>query len=317
MRGDLMRYLKMLVIALLAVVMFGLNGCGGSGSTASDPFQKTPPSDQTQQNPIFNNISTVTGKIALSLTTDVPSIDVDNGQGMAIAKVKAGNVPVAGVTVSFSVLTPSSLITLESNSAVTDSTGTAVTRITSGHVASTSNVLLQASIKMGTQTVITNANLQLIRGGGVIMFDSNAGIAPGSQSNLLPLRKETVPAGGPWAFYELIPFKVTDANRNPRVGVPVTISVYSITTMNPDSVKVDFLVPPMTEQNQQTITSDSAGQGIFNTRVTMGNIAANQSVVVNIVYRAVTNDPIPVTAYLGVGYQITGQDDTQTPVTAK
>lgn len=310
-----MRYLKMLVFALLPVVILALAGCGGSGSTSSDPFQKTPPSDQTQQNPVFNNISTSTGKITLSLTTDVPSIDVDNGQVMAIAKVAAGTAPVAGMTVNFSVLTPTDLVKLETNTAVTDSTGTAVIRITSGHVASTSNVLLQATIKVGTQTVITNANLQLIRGGGVIMFDANAGISPGSQVNLYPIRKETVAPGGPYAFYELIPFKVTDSNRNPRVGVPVTISVYSITTQNPDTVKVDFLVPPVTEPNQQTITTDSAGQGVFNTRVTMGFVAPKESIVVNVVYKAVTNDPIPVTAYLGIPYQIIGADDSATTTT--
>jgi hypothetical protein len=305
-----MRYLKMLAYALLPVVMLAVAGCGGSGSTASDPFQKTPPSNGSSQDPVFTNLSTATGKMALSLTTDVPSIDVDNGQVLAIAKVKAGEAPVAGMAVTFSVLAPTDLATIANATVTTDSTGTAVTRVTTGHTASTSNVLISATIKVGTQSITTNANFQLIRGGGVIMFTDKAGLSPGGQSDLYPITKLTVPPGGPWSYCQLIPFKVTDSNGNPRVGVPVTLSVYSITSMNPGDVVVDFLVPPVTEPTQQTITTDSAGQGIFNSVITLGMIAAKQTVTVSVVFKAVTKDPNPLTAYLGAQYSFTGEDTT-------
>jgi hypothetical protein len=306
-----MRYLKMVVFALLPVVMLALVGCGGSGSTTQDPFgSKTPVNPPS--NPVYPNISTATGKLTLSLTTDVPSIDVDNGQVLAIAQVKAGDAPVAGITVSFSA-TPNTLVTIESATAVTDSTGTAVTRITSGHVDSTTNVLLKAEIKVGTATVVTNANLQLVRGGGVIMFTDKAGQNPTGQTNLYPLTTKTAPEGGPYYYYTLIPFKVTDSNGNPRVGVPVTLSVYSITTKDANDATVDFLVGQVTEPNQATVTTDSAGQGVFNTRVFMTDyLFAKQHVVVDLVYKAVTNGSPPVTAYLGVPYELVGEEKATT-----
>lgn len=307
-----MRYLKMLVFALLPVVMLALVGCGGSGSTTQDPFgskSPVPPPDQRG----FDNISTPTGKMTLSLTTNLPSIDVDNGQVLAIAKVRAGDAPVAGMTVSFSVLAPSDLVTFESATAVTDSTGTAVNRITSGHAASTTNVLLQAAITDGTNKVVTNANLQLIRGGGVIMFTDKAGQNAAGQSNIYPLTSKTAPEGGPYSFYTLIPFKVTDSNGNPRVGVPVTLSVYSINTLNADAATVDFLVGQVTEPNQATITTDSAGQGVFNTRVFMtDHLYPKQHVVVDLVYKAFTREATPVTAYLGIPYELVGEDKAAT-----
>lgn len=101
---------------------------------------------------------------------------------------------------------------------------------------------------------------------GFIMFTDKAGLEPGGQSNMLePWEKKDVdPAvAASVAAMQLLPFKVTDSNGNPRAGVPVTLSVYSITTLDPDDVTIDFLVTPITEPNQHTITTDSAGMAIF------------------------------------------------------
>ena len=157
-------------------------------------------------------------------------------------------------------------------------------------------------------------------GGGVIMFTSAAGASPGSQINLLePGIKEVDPAISPaWTFMQLIPFKVTDSNGNARVGVPVTLYVYSITSLTED-VTIDFLVPktiegniigPNPEPNQQTITTDSAGQGIFNATVTLLTPPPGGVNIVDVVFKAVTNDAIPVTAYVGNAYTLSSKQPT-------
>ncbi|HBG07422.1 MAG: hypothetical protein A2075_00915 [Geobacteraceae bacterium GWC2_58_44] len=144
---------------------------------------------------------------------------------------------------------------------------------------------------------------------GNILFTSAAGTAPGSQTNLLvPMDKEVDPAlGTAWNFLQLIPFKLTDTNGNRRIGVPVTLSVYSITTLDPDDVVIDFLVPPVTETNQQTVTTDSAGQGIFNVSVTLATPTPGGVNAVDVVFKAVTNDATPVTAYVGNSYSLTSR----------
>lgn len=144
---------------------------------------------------------------------------------------------------------------------------------------------------------------------GRIMFTSAAGIAPDEQTNLLtPASKEVDPAlGTAWVFMELIPFKLTDAEGNSRAGVPVTLSVYSITTLNPDDVTIDFLAPPVSEPNQQTITTDSAGQGIFNVSVELATPSPGGVTVTDVVFKAVTNDATPVTAYVGNGYTLSSR----------
>jgi hypothetical protein len=306
--------------AICALLLATLAGCGGSGSTAGDPFQNAAAGGAPSQNPVYNNISTATGKMTLSLTTDVPSIDVDNGQVMAIAKVKAGETPIAGMAVTFSVLAPTNLATIENATVTTDSTGTAVTRVTTGHTASTSNVLISANIKVGTQTIITDANFQLIRGSGVIMFTDMAGLSPGGQSDLYPPRTATVPPGE-WTYLQLIPVKLTDSNGNPRVGVPVTLTVYNISTLAVDPKvtrpSVDFVVQPGTENNQETVVTDSAGQAIFSSRIHLEGVVAKQTTTVAIIYKAITQDTIPVSAFLGAGYSVTGEDDTTTAATAQ
>jgi hypothetical protein len=151
--------------------------------------------------------------------------------------------------------------------------------------------------------------------GGVIMFTSAAGTTPGGQTNLLtPWKAEVdLPAGMVVEFCQLIPFKVTDADGNPRVGVPVALSVYSTTSQNPNDVTIDFLVSSTAERTPQTITTDSAGQGIFNVTVAMQSPGPGGVNTVDVVFKAVTYDDLPVTAYVGNSYTLTGK--TATPTT--
>lgn len=151
---------------------------------------------------------------------------------------------------------------------------------------------------------------------GVIMFTDAAGLQPGGQTNMLTDFTKTVnPALIPSvSVLQPIPFKLTDSNGNPRVGIPVTMYVYSITTLNPNDVTIDFLVPttisgtvtaPNPEPNQQTITTDSAGMGIFNTEIFITSPPVGSFTSVTVVFKAVTNDPVPVTAYVGQNYSLT------------
>jgi hypothetical protein len=144
---------------------------------------------------------------------------------------------------------------------------------------------------------------------GRIMFTSAAGLAPDEQTNLLtPASKEVEPAlAFSWNFMQLIPFKLTDADGNSRAGVPVKLSVYSITTLNPDDVSIDFRVPPLSGEEQQTVTTDSAGQGIFNVTVNLTTPPAGSVNVVDVVFKAVTNDATPVTAYVGNSYTLSAR----------
>jgi hypothetical protein len=140
------------------------------------------------------------------------------------------------------------------------------------------------------------------------MFTDSAGLQPGSQTNLLtPASKEVDPSiAASWIFEQSIPFKVTDANGNARVGVPVTLSVYSIIG-DPNDVTIDFLVPPITEPTLQTITTDSAGQGIFNVAVALTTPPPGGVNTVNVVFKATTNGAVPVTAYVGNMYTLTSK----------
>lgn len=151
---------------------------------------------------------------------------------------------------------------------------------------------------------------------GVIMFTSSASLSPGGQTNMLePYAGVVDPAVTPSvSVLQPIPFKLTDSNGQPRVGVPVTFYVYSITSLDPGDVTINFLVPTTIdgtiigtnpEPNQQTITTDSAGMGIFNVATNIASPASGSFTAVTVVFKAVTNDTVPVTAYVGRIYSLT------------
>ena len=321
-----MRYLGKLGLILLPAIMLALAGCGGSSgaSGTADPFANTsnspgtatattPTTAVTSQDPTFS----------LSLTSDVTKIDVNNGTVLLTAQLlnmsdsvfidPTTNQPiqlgaaVPNQVVSFNVLAGPGNIGY--TTAVTDKNGVAKAVYGSGNVNYTTNVIIEATVTVDGKNYRGYASFQIVRGGGVIMFTDKAGLAAGGQSNMFDKSNHEVDPTLSSAFdiMQLIPFKLTDSNGNPRVGVPVTISVYSITTLNPNDVLIDFLVSPVTEPSQQTFTTDSAGQGIFNARIRLTTPVAGATNVVDIVFKAVTNDAIPVIAYVGGQYSLTSK----------
>ena len=319
-----MHMLKTVPLLLACFVVLSLTGCGGGSgdsSSSKNPFSSSPDTaaSPTPNQSIFGTISSANGKTGISLKTDRPSIDVNNGQILLTARIVHEDAPVANVPVTFSIVAPQNgTATIEPGMVTvnTDSTGVALTRITAGNTLTTTNVIVQATAQIATFAATTTTTFQIVRGSGVIMFTDKAGLPPGGQSNMLdPWEREIVdPVLTPSvAVLQLLPFKVTDSNGNPRVGVPITLSVYSITSLNPDDVIVDFLVPPLTEPDERTITTDSAGMGIFNVAVILESPPAGSFTSSSVVFKATTNDPIPVTAYVGGTYSLTSKAPEPAP----
>ena len=311
-----MQMLKTVFLVLFSITLLSLPGCGSSSdgsASAPDPFAKTGAGE------IFGNISTASGKTGITLTADRPSIDINNGQVLLTAKVVSDSAPVFGAPVRFSIKAPTdgpAAIEAGLTTVATDTNGVALTRVSAGNFLTTTNVIVQATVAIGSQTATATTTFQLVRGNGVIMFTDDAGVQPGEQSNMLePYEiKDVDPGIAPRvAVLQLLPFKVTDSNGNPRVGVPITLSVYSITSRNPGDITVNFLVPPITEPDQHTITTDSAGMGIFNTSVILTTPPLGSFTACSVVFKATTNDPIPITAYVGGMYSMTAKAPPEAP----
>ena len=304
-----MQILKAVTFIFIYTAFLSLSGCGSS----SDQSNSVNDQFSVKSNDIFGNISTATGTTGITVKTNQPSIDVNNGQILVTAEVVRDSAPVSRVPVTFTIKAPTDgPATIEPGltTVATDTNGVAVTRISAGNFLTTTNVIVQATATIGSQTATATTTFQLIRGNGVIMFTDDAGVKPGEQKNMLePWElKDVDPAITPLVeVLQLLPFKVTDSNGNPRVGVPITLSVYSITSRNPDDITVDFLVPPVTEPNERTITTDSAGMGIFNVAVLLRTPPLGSFTASSVVFKATTNDPIPVTAYVGGSYSMTSK----------
>ncbi|MFZ3207584.1 MAG: hypothetical protein WA140_01965 [Geobacteraceae bacterium] len=288
-----MRCIKWITVLLVPLMLLSLAGCGSdsNGTTeASNPFSGS--------STIFGNISTASGKTGITLTTNPITVDVDNGQVLATAKLVSGGVAVSGASVAFSIVSPTNgpaTIDAGLTTVPTDSNGVAVTRITTGNVLTTTNVIVKATSTIGGQTATAYATFQIVRGGGVIMFTKRAGLTPGDQINQLDdVIKIVDPAITTAVTFLLqLPFKVTDSNGNPRVGVPVTLSIVS-----------NIGAPVTLAVDQSPVTTDSAGQGIFNFSITMASPPAGSFTSASVIFQAATNDAIPVTAYVGGNFSI-------------
>jgi hypothetical protein len=102
---------------------------------------------------------------SIILTTDRTTYDVNDGSVLATAKIVRNGAAVSGIPVTFSVVAPTiGPATIEAGltTVATDSNGLAVTRITTGTVASTTNVIIKATAPVGTQTVNATATFQLV-----------------------------------------------------------------------------------------------------------------------------------------------------------
>jgi len=325
-----MRYVFKVAAILLPVVVLALGGCGGSsgGGSSADPFSATstggtsaattttttttttPTTPVTAQDPEFS-LTLLTDLVSPTPLTSLPQVDVNIGTVLLTAELlnisggvfidPVSNQPVAAgaavpnQTVSFTVLAGPG--TIGYITPVTDKNGVAKALFTTGNVNYTTTVIVEASATVDGKNYRSYTSFQIVRGTGVITLNT------GSQTAEID---PSIASGH--VFEQLIPFTVTDSNGNPRVNVPITLSVYSQQGDSP--VAIDFLKSPVTEPNQQTITTDSAGKGIFNVSVTMDAPSPGLTVSDSIVYKAVTHDPIPVIAYAGAGYTLTAKKPT-------
>ncbi len=294
-----MRCLKMIVPFLFSFMLLTLCGCGSSSNGTASPFSNNDANSTTGgASPIFGNISTATGKTGITLASDRTTIDVNNGHVLVTAKLVQNGTAVSGVPVTFSIIEPvNGPATIDPGLATvtTDSNGIAVTRITTGNILETANVIVQGTGTISGQTATATTTFQIVRGGGVIMFTESAGLNPGAQINQLPPASENLVFGtvSSFTFLQQLPFKVTDSNGNPRVGVPVSLSTYNST----GATSVIISSPT-------TVVTDSAGQGIFNVSVTIDTPLPGLVTAASVVYQAVTNDALPVIAYIGGTYSL-------------
>jgi len=332
---------KIPIVIFVMLGLFSLTGCGGSSSGgSSDPFSvdketKTdadgtgtvPTTPVTVQDPVFSlDVST-----DLQTPTDLtllPQVDANIGTVLLTArllnvaggvfvdpqtglKTEAGS-PVPNQKVTFTVLAGPGAISYTTPS--TDKNGEVKAILTTGNVLFTTNVIVEATSTVDGKNYRGYTSFQIIRGSGVIMFTDFAGLKPGEQTSMLPeITKIVDPAVTQTvSFLQLIPFKLTDSNGNPRVGVPITLSTYS-TTGDPAGIIIDYLTTFATEPNMQTITTDAAGMGIFNVSITMMSPPEGSFTAESVVFKAITNDPIPVTGYVGASYSLTSPAPQEAP----
>ena len=224
-----------------------------------------------------------TGQGTISLTTDKSSYDANNATVLATAKITKNGQLLSGVPVTFSIVGAfNGPATIEPGltTVSTDSNGIAITRITTGNVQSTTNVILQATASTG---ISATTSFQLVRGSAVFTFPVLAPLTYTVPYNSI---SDSV------SFMQLVPFKLTDANGNPRVGIPVTLDLYSVSGLS-DVV--------FNNSNNLTVTTDDSGSGVFNFAVRIPIPATpGSSYAGSLVFRALTNDPIPVTGYVGL-----------------
>ena len=338
----MLRSVRLLFFGLLPVLVLYLSGCGGSGSSTSDPLgtgtpassnqadQTDPTMPATAQDPVYSLEVSTDLKASTDLSS-LPQIDSDNGTVLLTAKLLnvAGGVfldpltnqrteagsPVPNQAVNFKVLAGPGAISYVTP--LTDKNGEAKAVLATGTVQSTTNVIVDASVTVDGKNYHGYTSFQVVRGTGVIMFTDLAGLKPGEQSSMLPPQTKNVdPTVTPAvSFLQLVPFKLTDANGNPRAGVPVTLTVHNST----GNISQVVLNPVAAGPASQTVTTDAAGMGIFNLSVTMVSPELNSFTAGSVVFKAVTNDPNPIAGYVGGSYSLTSSPRplTISPATAQ
>ena len=272
-----MKKLRKLAYMLLPFALLALSGCGGGDSGSSGVFGDT-------TGGVTTGATTPTGTappFSLVLNTDISQVDVNIGTVLATAQLKnassdtvsitdsAGNV-VASVNagaavpdqvVTFTVLAgPASVVT---TTPVTDVNGLSKAIVTTQDAPFTTNVLLEAKAVVLGVTYRAYTSIQITRGIGVIDIPIGAPAA-----GTLPTMEKTINPSlvSGFKYIQQIPFQLNDSNGNPRVGVPVTLSVIVKQEL------CDYRKLPCA-YGYRAISSNcnhnSAGQGIFNVTVDM------------------------------------------------
>jgi hypothetical protein len=247
----------------------------------------TKPTDLTVLPQIDANIGTVL--LTANLLNISGGVFIDPVSNQPIA----AGAPVPNQAVSFNILAGPGTISF--STPVTDKNGVANAIFTTGNVTFTTNVIIEATTTVDGKNYRAYTSFQIVRGTGVISI--------GTGGTLETLSKEVDPfIAASWIYRQIVPFKLTDSNGNPRVGIPVTLSEYS--QQGDSIVKIDYLKDPITEPNQQTVTTDAAGMGVFNVSTEMDTPLPGGVNIDSIVYKAVTNDAIPIVAYVGRIYEL-------------
>jgi hypothetical protein len=317
-----MRYICKVVLILLPVFMLSLSGCGSSSSgNTADPFSNgstntgtggtTPTTPVTAQDPVLSLDLNTDLKLPTDLTT-LPQVDANIGTVLLTAKLlnitggtfidpnsglktEAGS-PVPNQTVTFTILAGPG--TISYTTPLTDKNGESKAILTTGNVTYTTNVIVEAATTIAGKNYRAYTSFQIVRGTGIITIGTNGTLDPMNATIDPNLASGEV-------FLQQIHFKLTDSNGNPRVGVPVTLSLYS--QSGNSTVVIDYLKIPVTEPSQQTVTTASDGTGIFNVSVTMTAPPPGLIDTDSIVYKAVTNDANPIIAYVGGTYSLTSK----------
>jgi len=282
---------RTVALILLSIISFALSGCGGSsGNGTFNPVPVANSASSPSSQPPFSNISSATGKYAISLQVDRATIDANVGQLLATATIASSNdAAIAGHPVTFSVSAGPATVDPALVTVSTDSNGKAVTILAPGDVLTTTNVILVAETVINGKSIRAYASFQIVRGSGVITFITTKP-STDPDGTLFTL-DETVAAnfaGVPFEFMQQLPFQVTDANGNPRVGVPVTVSVENQLTGR-------ATIAP----SNPTVVTDSAGKGIFNVGVIMTAPPPGVTHTDAIIYRAVSTEASGTPQLLG------------------
>lgn len=282
--------LRTVLFALLTALSFALSGCGSSsGSGSFNPTPTTGPVTASSPSPSFSNLSSATGKYSISLSVDSQRIDANVGQLLATARITGSDgTSIDGRPITFSVAAGPATVDPNLVTVPTDSNGKAVTIVKPGNVLTTTNVILMAVTTINGKPISAYATFQIVRGTSVISFITEK--APTDPDGTLFTLDEIVSsefAGADFEFMQQLPFQLMDGNGNPRVGVPVTISIDNQLTGNASTVF-----------KNATVITDSAGKGIFNVGVIMTAPPVGVTHTDSIIYRAVTTETSGVPALL-------------------
>ena len=265
----------------------GKTDAAGKSFTSIQPTTVTTTSDiVVQAQAIYNGatltrlaVLTVNPRISLTIATDLARVDVNNGQVTATATLKdsnpLGSLPISNQPVTFTILAGPATIT--SAGAATTADGSVKALITTGNTASTTNVLVQVATTVNGQVFQAVTTFQIVRGGGTLTLS-----APAVTSATVP----AAGAGSQFGWRVIMPFTLLDANGNPRVGVPVNLSVFS------SSAPGNFSI-----FTPSTVTTDAKGTGIFNIQADVFAAGVGMQNTESVVWRVQTNDTIPVVGY--------------------
>lgn len=301
-----MNRLRTVLLALLTALFLALSGCGGSSSGNFDPAP-APGQVAASSPPSFSNTSSAAGKYAITLSVDRPSVDANVGQLLATASIEGSDgATVEERLVTFSVAAGPATVDPTLTTVPTDSNGKAMTIFRPGDVSSTTNVIVMAATTINGKSIRAYAPFQIVRGTGIIEFITSKD--PTDPDGTLFTLDETVDsafAGETFEYMQQLPFKLTDANGNPRVGVSVTISIYNQLTGRASSIF-----------NNPTVITDSGGKGIFNVGVLITAPPTGVTHTDSIIYQAVTTEASGVPSLLTyTGFVVAMTTDKPTPTT--